>query len=151
MMITTLDVRESINIFVVIFTTVILFLYISYIFHNWVVACKSVGVSPLSNPRNWLPCLRIWYQALDDATRLAIGWVWVVSGELLRAAIIWSILHNNRETANYATDIIPLLVALVMIVTGSACVIRVLSPKGWGHGLWLIAFVLAVAISLFAI
>lgn len=113
--ITGLEVREAINIGIGVFSFVLCILFLRYAFREW----NLVGY-------NWMG----W------PAKAAVGLFFLSLGELIRSVTVWEIIHYRGTESTYATDIGPLLVALLFVTVGALCCIRVFTPDKWGHWLW---------------
>lgn len=122
-----LELREGINIGIVVCAPVLCFLFARFAYTNW----RSIGRG---------------YAALDRPTKGLIGLAVFLVGDFLRAATIWEILHSKGGSGTYLHDIYPLLIALILAVTGMLCAIRNFTPtydsngnRLWwgGHRLWI--------------
>lgn len=112
-----LEIREATNIAVVIFSLVLCVLLLRYVVRE----CKQGS-----------GC----YIDLSWEVKLSIGFFFIFAGEFIRAGTIWSILHFDGP-GSYLTDIIPLTGALFLIVVGSLCAVRVMTPLKWGNTVWI--------------
>lgn len=120
---TALALREAINIALAVFTFVLFGLFA------------------------WFSAERIWtigYRNTDWTVKSAIGLLFVFLGELLRSSTIAFILHTEGSSGNYLSDIYVLMAALVCIILGCLCVIRVMSPKSWGNVLWISSLLVVI-------
>jgi len=130
--ISTLDVREAINIFLAISTTVMAVLYIRFVIKE----CTRVHWTKWHS--FWVPRWKFTVDKRDiPAVNAAIAWSVLSVGEAIRSTLIWEVLHFDRQQSTYASEIIPLMVALIFIVFGALCSIRVFSPAWMGSWLWI--------------
>lgn len=129
---TTLDVREAINIFLSIATFVMAVLYIRFIASNCL-HLRWIKIWSISFP--WFRCLANKYE--KPALQAAIAWAILSIGESIRATFVWEVLHFDRHNSTYAAEVYPLMGALLLIVFGALCSIRVFSPTWLGNWLWI--------------
>jgi hypothetical protein len=135
--ITTLDVREAINIFLAIATTVMAVLYIRFVIK------ECIDIHWTRWHRFWVPWCEFTINKRDlSAVNAAIAWSILSVGEAIRSTFVWEVLHFDRQQSNYASEVVPLMVALVLIVFGTLCAIRVFSPAWMGQWLWIGTLVL---------
>lgn len=124
--ITTLDVREAINIFLSISTTVMAVLYVRFVIHECV--CLRSG----------FPWFRVLVNKHDKpAVAAAIAWSLLSVGEAVRSTFVWEVLHFDRQHSTYASEVLPLMGALFLIILGTLCSIRIFSPAWMGNWLWI--------------
>lgn len=117
--------RESINIAVVIISGVLCVLLASEIVNN----LKVYG-----------------YRYINWPTKLAVGLFFWFLGDGVRSLIVWWVIHNEGARGTYLSDIGVLLVALVSIVVGGMCAVRVMSPAKAGQSIWVATLILIVAL-----
>jgi hypothetical protein len=95
-----------------------------------VVLCFLLGRYIVSEVR------RTHYTDLDWPVKFAIGLCVLFAGEIIRAGTILGLIHFQGATANYATEIGPVITSLALVVIGGMCAIRVMTPAKWGHNVW---------------
>lgn len=90
------------------------------------------------------------YRHLEWPVKLSIGLFLIFLGEMMRSATAWLVLQTEGRRGTYFSDIIVIVGALLLIVAGSLCAIRVMTPAGPRSG-WLWRAALALTILLAAI
>lgn len=126
-----LEAREAINIAIVVFSAVLCVLIARFILISWLAVVEYGLVS---------------YSRLGWAVRLNIGLLFIFAGEFLRSGAILEILHVEKEKGTYLSQIVPLMVCLGLIVIGSLCAIRVMTPARWGNWIWIISLVVVLCL-----
>lgn len=114
----SLEFREALNVIITLYSPVLLGLLLWYI---------------------WRELKRLSYVEAYWSVRLAIAFCCIFAGELIRSATIWVILHNKGVQGTYASDIVPLILSLILLIIGFACAIRVMSPARVKHWIWTIS------------
>jgi hypothetical protein len=118
-----IEIRESLNVVIAIFSFVISLLLWRYAYREWFVRG---------------------YRDLDWPAKFCMGLILIFAGEFIRSSTIWLILHLEGVTGTYKSDIAILLTALTLIVVGGSCVIRVMTPDRWGAKLWVLTLLVAM-------
>lgn len=112
---TFLQVREALNIALSVFTAMLCALLAPFLWKQY----RLKG-----------------YRGLDWTDKICVGLLFLFAGEFLRSTTVWWVIHSEGRGGTYLSDIVPLLLAMICIVWGSLCVIRVMSPERCGHLLW---------------
>lgn len=118
-----LELRGAVNIAIFVFCGVLAFLFGRY-------AYKELHTKG--------------YRHMEWQAKGAVGLSIMCLGEMARSGTIWEILRFKGVRGTYLTDILPLLVALILITVGAACAIRVFSPTRWGHKPWILSVIAVV-------
>jgi hypothetical protein len=141
-----LDMREVTNIHISVFSLVMTILFTSYVGKElWLGAGIIVGRK--SSAVSFLHELLRGFRFLSFSSKGALGLACLSFGEFLRSSTVWKILHFDRTTGTYASQIAPLTVALILIIIGSLCVIRIFSPQMVGHWLWIASLAIAITLA----
>lgn len=122
-----LDLREVLNIAISVFSISCILLFLRYTYREW----RVRG-----------------YLRLDWPAKLCLGLLVLFCGEFLRSATVWVILHFEGPGASYRSDIAVLTLALLMIIVGGSCIVRVMTPTKWGNSLWISALLVIAFLSI---
>lgn len=127
-----LELRGAVNIAIFVFCGVLAFLFGRFA---------------------WTETRQFGYRNISWLAKGGVGLCLVCLGEMARSGTIWEILRYQGVRGNYLSDIVPLMIALLLITIGSACAIRVFTPERWGSSVWigstLVVFALIVGNWLF--
>ena len=138
-----LDIREVTNVFLATFGLVMTALLLNFLYAQ----CSRVAAGERMSWYELFTC----YRRFDKPALAAIGLAFMMFGEFMRAAVVWELIHFERQEATYTTKATILIISLIFITVGSLCVVRVFSPDGWGSWLWSGALAVAILLSAVAL
>lgn len=127
-----LELREIINIFITVLFTVLIVLWGRYLLSDRAHALRKTG-----------------WRNMTPVTKMVAAWFVISLGEVLRASVVWELIHFEGAKASYAMNVVPLIAALMLIIIGGTCAIRIITPGvGWRrHVLWVVSVFVATLLS----